>query len=220
MVERAWTRCSHCGHRGRDPSQTIRHAWRDPPAVPCRVLDVAGMLFSGAYHDAADLRDAPGVYAVLDVRRDRRGRYKYGCVDVGTSESVRSRVGSHDRKRCWLRHAEGALAFAVLYTDSAAHRMRIEKAARALLAPPCGARPAVRRDGVHMQPRMQNDAQPGQSRAGMEPAPRDRQGPASCGGLGPLRRRTSSPESAYGRARRTAHSLVGRRNTPLLSVSV
>ena len=141
MVEYAWTRCSNCGHWERDPIRMSHHAWHNLPALPGRVLDVAGMHFGGAYYSTADLCNAPGVYVVLDVRRDRHGRYGYGCVDVGTSKSIRSRVSSHDRGRCWRRHVEGTLAFAALYTDSAARRRRIEKAARARLIPPCGVLP-------------------------------------------------------------------------------
>ena len=141
MMERAWTRCRNCGHWERDPIGISRHAWHNLPAPPGPVLDVAEMHFAGAYCSTADLCDVPGVYVVLDVRCDRHGRYGYGCVDVGTSKSIRSRVSSHDRRRCWRRHVEGTLAFAVLYTDSAARRSRIEKTARAQLIPPCGVLP-------------------------------------------------------------------------------
>ena len=141
MAERAWTRCGNCGHWERDPLRMGRHAWHSLPAAPGHVLDVAGTLFGGAYYTTAELCDAPGVYAVLDVRRDRRGRRKYGCVDVGTSKGIRTRVASHDRKRCWRSHAEGVLAVAVLYTDSAVRRKRIERTARARLKPPCGVLP-------------------------------------------------------------------------------
>ena len=102
------------------------------------MLDVAGVHFWGPYYRADELFDAPGVYVVLDVRRSRRGRIKYGCVDVGISTSVRSRVGGHNRGQCWDLYTEGDRAFAVLYVGDTVYMKIIEEWARTWLTPPCG----------------------------------------------------------------------------------
>ena len=106
--------------------------------APVRVLDVAGMPFEGPFPTTAELRDAPGVYVVADVRRGRRGRVWHVCIDAGMSERVRSRVDAHDRAGCWSRKAKGSLAFAALYTDDAAFSRVLEEAVRALFGPLCG----------------------------------------------------------------------------------
>lgn len=109
--------------------------------APGRVLDVIGMPFDGPCYTAAELRDVPGVYVVVDVRRDRRGRIWHACIDAGMSERVRSRVSTHDRYGCWIRNVRGSLAFAAMYTDDADFRAVLEEAVRALFGPLCGDRP-------------------------------------------------------------------------------
>lgn len=106
--------------------------------APVHVLDVAGMHFEGPFPTTAELLDAPGVYVVVDVRRDRRGRVWHVCIDAGMSERVRSSVDAHDRADCWSRNARGSLAFAALYTDDVAFSRVLEEAVRALFGPLCG----------------------------------------------------------------------------------
>lgn len=87
--------------------------------------------------DANDLRDNPGVYAVLDIRD---AGASYACIDVGESDRVATRVNGHDRKQCWFRNTLGRRAFAVLYTagHDDSHRRRIEQDVRLSTSPPCG----------------------------------------------------------------------------------
>lgn len=88
-----------------------------------------------------ELRDEPGVYIVLDKFDDRYGGTMLYCIDVGESDKVYSRVGSHDRRACWDINKQGALAFAVHYTrgDDDARR-RTEQRVRGHMSPPCGDR--------------------------------------------------------------------------------
>ena len=112
---------------------TLKYAsWRPPFK-----LWIAGWDFEGPY-PASSLADRPGAYAVLDVLSDGSIR---NCIDVGESAEVATRVGSHDRERCWAQHTSGRRAFAVLYTDGRDddYRSHIEQSVRASTFPPCGA---------------------------------------------------------------------------------
>ena len=103
-------------------------------------MKIAGMDFVGP-SGLHDLRDEPGVYIVLDKFDDRYGRTMLYCIDVGESDRVYSRVGSHDRRACWDTDSQGALAFAVHYTSGGGDaRRRTEQEVRAYLSPPCGGR--------------------------------------------------------------------------------
>lgn len=98
-------------------------------------ITLAGYSFDGPYSSESSLRNAAGVYAVLDKRGD-----SYGVLDVGESGDVKDRVEAHDRRRCWERNARGSIRYAARYTPGvdAAGRRKIESAIRVKYSPPCG----------------------------------------------------------------------------------
>jgi hypothetical protein len=98
-------------------------------------ITLAGYSFEGPYSQESSLRNAAGVYAILDERAD-----SYYVLDVGESGEVKDRVESHDRRQCWKRYAQGPIRYAVHYTPSvsAAGRREIERAVRRKYSPPCG----------------------------------------------------------------------------------
>lgn len=101
-------------------------------------LSVCGYEFEGPYTEIGRLRDAAGVYGILDWRSDD----KWHFIDVGESEQVKTRVGSHDRRPCWERHRQGTLGVAVLYTAgwTPQQRRALEAKIREEYNPPCGQR--------------------------------------------------------------------------------
>ncbi|TVQ79775.1 MAG: hypothetical protein EA380_04035 [Phycisphaeraceae bacterium] len=103
-----------------------------------RSIRIKGYDFEGPYTHTANLRNAAGVYVVLDYRSDE----KWWVIDVGESEDVRARIESHDRKSCWERHRQGTLGVAVLYTSgwTAEQRRQLESQIRIEYTPPCGDR--------------------------------------------------------------------------------
>ena len=103
-----------------------------------RSICFCGYEFDGPYTSANSLKDQAGIYVVCDLRADR----KWYVLDVGESETVRTRVENHDRSGCWRAHQRGTLGYAVLYTrDWSAHQRRIlEGRIREQFSPPCGER--------------------------------------------------------------------------------
>lgn len=101
-------------------------------------IRIGGYHFEGPYTDTSLLRYEQGVYSILDKRSDG----KYYVVDVGESESVRTRIENHDRSDGWKRSQQGALTVAVLYTlgMNGERRRAIESALRDQYSPACGVR--------------------------------------------------------------------------------
>lgn len=93
--------------------------------------------FDGPVYDKALLKDAAGVYAVLD---DRGGTF--AVLDVGESEQIRSRLQNHDRESCWWSNRRGRLCYAALYMPGSTTHQRclIEQELRGSFAPACGVR--------------------------------------------------------------------------------
>ena len=91
--------------------------------------------FEGPYTGTANLKDQGGVYTILCQNNG-----KYNTVDVGESETVKSRVENHDRTSCWNTNCFSSLAVAVLYTPgvSAEGRRQIEGEIRNTYNFPCG----------------------------------------------------------------------------------
>ncbi len=101
-------------------------------------ISIEGYSFEGPYTGTSYLRDEGGVYVILD----KRPGGKWIVIDVGESETVKSRVENHERKSCWERNRQGTLGVAVLYTSrwSAAQRRGLEWKIREAFAPVCGIR--------------------------------------------------------------------------------
>jgi hypothetical protein len=102
-------------------------------------ISLAGYEFAGPYTATSALEERSGVYAILTPTTTNR----YRVIDVGESATVKSRVENHDRKPCWLRHADsGGIRYAVYYTPGQpqASRQLIEQKIRQEYKPPCGER--------------------------------------------------------------------------------
>jgi len=95
-------------------------------------IAIGNYSFEGPFNNASYLKDKPGVYAILCSNNG-----KYHPVDLGESETVKSRVENHDRQSCWQQNCNGTLTVAVLYTPD---RQLIEQIIRKLYNFPCGER--------------------------------------------------------------------------------
>ena len=104
-------------------------------------ITIGNYSFEGPFNNASYLKDKPGVYAILC-----RNNGKYHPVDLGESETVKSRVENHDRLSCWKRNCNGngTLTVAVLYTSNGQqntpNRQQIEQEIRNQYNFPCGER--------------------------------------------------------------------------------
>lgn len=101
--------------------------------------------FEGPFHTVDQLREEPGVYAVLGSRPGSLD----AILDVGESgwnfprgQGMRSRLKSHSRRQCWEKHSiNGTITFAVMYEKDGEKRLKIEEELRRLYRPPCGTDP-------------------------------------------------------------------------------
>lgn len=89
--------------------------------------------FDGPFDDTGSLHSQSGVYAILGKRPTDT---QYQVLDIGESQSMRERVGNHDRAPCWKRQ-QLPLYVAAYYCNEAT-RMKIEQELRAWFNPPCG----------------------------------------------------------------------------------
>src|SRR5579883_1578757 len=67
--------------------------------------------FEGPYSSLDYLNDCPGIYIILDKIHNT-----FNVIDVGESDTVKTRVRNHDRESCWRMKQQGSLFVAVLYT--------------------------------------------------------------------------------------------------------
>jgi hypothetical protein len=93
--------------------------------------------FDGPFTQTESLWDRAGIYVILC-----QSSGPWNVVDVGESDTVKSRVEGHDRKGCWKRSCSGTLGYAALYTPNwtDAQRRQVEQAIRQQYNPPCGER--------------------------------------------------------------------------------
>jgi hypothetical protein len=100
------------------------------------MITIGRYRFEGPVYNVAALKDAAGVYAVLDDR----GSQGIFVLDVGESEQIRSRVEDHDREPCWLRNCRGKICYAALYMPGSTklQRRAVEEEVRRQYAPACG----------------------------------------------------------------------------------
>ncbi len=92
--------------------------------------------FEGPYYHLKDLKDRPGIYAIL-CRLDNGVTF---LIDVGESQEIKSAIEGHERKDCWVKNCKGTLFVAVLYTPELDSRGRqdIETIIRKREFVPCG----------------------------------------------------------------------------------
>ena len=103
------------------------------------MITIAARDFHGPYQTSNDLRNAPGIYVILDYRVNESSPY---VVDVGESDFIQTRIEGHDRKSCWNEHSQGSIFCAVLYTVgwTEEQRQEVESIIRQQYNPPCGDR--------------------------------------------------------------------------------
>lgn len=88
----------------------------------------------GPFGNENQLQARSGVYVILGRNQSVAN---WNVVDVGESQDIRKRVGSHDRAPCWRGQGYSELAVAAIYAD-AQNRMTIERQLRTQYGPPCG----------------------------------------------------------------------------------
>ena len=91
--------------------------------------------FDGPYEEPDRLNDQPGIFVVLDRRRDA-----FYVLDIGESAVIKTRVGRHDRRKSWKLRCHGEKPqVAVLYTPGMPRddRMKIEEQLRGAYEPLC-----------------------------------------------------------------------------------
>lgn len=103
-----------------------------------QTINICGYTFEGPYTNTNYLRDASGIYVILD----KRGDGKWYVLDVGESGQIKTRIDNHDRKNDWTRSSSGTLGAAILYTSgwSDQQRRNLESEIRDAYNPPCGER--------------------------------------------------------------------------------
>ncbi len=98
-------------------------------------IKINNLKFDGPFQSTNELKDDPGIYAILCEIKNH-----FYILDVGESETVKTRIEGHDRKDCWKKQFQGDAVYAVLYTQDKeqAERMSIEKQIRDRYQVPCG----------------------------------------------------------------------------------
>ena len=99
------------------------------------MINVGRYRFEGPLYGKQLLKDAAGVYAVLDHRPSQTT-----VLDIGESRAIRSRVENHDRESCWQYNARGRLCYAALYMPGSTPQQRrsVEAELRRQFTPACG----------------------------------------------------------------------------------
>ena len=99
-------------------------------------MEIADYIANGPF-DIDEISKGPGVYIILCDNPDQS---KYGIIDIGESEDVKSRLQTHDRKDCWEQNCPHTLKVAVIRNNVANedNRRVIEKKLREQFNPPCG----------------------------------------------------------------------------------
>ncbi len=100
------------------------------------MITIGRYRFEGPVYDKRSLKDAPGVYVILDDLGDM----KYEVLDVGESKEIRTRIENHDRELCWRNNRRGRVCYATLYIPgfNKHQRVAIEQELRGQFAPACG----------------------------------------------------------------------------------
>jgi hypothetical protein len=98
-------------------------------------IKINDLKFDGPIQSTDKLKDDPGIYAILCEIKN-----KFYLLDVGESETVKTKIESHDRKDCWKKQFQGDVLYAVLYIPDKdqAERNSIEKHIRNQYKIPCG----------------------------------------------------------------------------------
>lgn len=102
------------------------------------MITIGRYRLEGPVYDKTSLKDAAGVYAVLDDR----GGQRFDVLDVGESEQVRTRIENHERELCWQQNRRGRICYAALYMPASTQGQReaVEEELRGRFRPVCGVR--------------------------------------------------------------------------------
>jgi hypothetical protein len=98
-------------------------------------INLKSYSFDGPFQSTESLHFRSGVYAILG-KRPLDAQYR--VIDIGESQNIRQRVGTHDRAPCWKGH-QLPLYVAAYYCDET-NRMKVEYELRTWYQPPCGER--------------------------------------------------------------------------------
>lgn len=99
-------------------------------------ISIEGETFEGPYRFPSTLDDKPGVYVIAtETVKD-----SWKLLDVGQSDTVKTRVENHDRVDCWNRYKKGDLGYCVKYEPNQERRDALEKKIRTNQDLPCGDR--------------------------------------------------------------------------------
>ena len=98
-------------------------------------LERWGYQFDGPFYYSESLRELPGVYVVWCLFHNY-----LNILDVGESDNVKERLGSHERRDCWKNKCPGIIQHSAAYISDQAERLRLEKLIRNSEIVPCGER--------------------------------------------------------------------------------
>jgi hypothetical protein len=95
------------------------------------MITIAGYNFEGPYSlDRIDFNDVAAVYLIVDDLGKN--------LDVGETDTLKTRIAKHERRDCWLRNAHRKIfVYALLEVDQEKRRI-IEKSIRSSFSFPCG----------------------------------------------------------------------------------
>jgi len=90
--------------------------------------------FTGPIASIDKIKDRSGVFAIV-CKVDT----EYFLIDVVESSKLRTKMGDHGNKDCWIKSCNGKLLIFVHYTTFLKHESRIliEQEIRDLYHPPC-----------------------------------------------------------------------------------
>ncbi len=74
-------------------------------------IEIGRYTFEGPYRSTGDLKDKPGVYAVICKKED-----ELYLLDINESKQVKSSIQNNKREECWRKYCNETLTVAVHYT--------------------------------------------------------------------------------------------------------
>jgi hypothetical protein len=95
-------------------------------------IKIGSYEFEGPYFSIEQLKDQPGVYAILCPEEGR-----FSIIDVSEASNVKSMAMSSGKTRCWQNNSRGTFLFSAYYTPTLHARAEIERAIREQYNPPC-----------------------------------------------------------------------------------
>jgi len=92
------------------------------------MINLCGYTFEGPYHDTSNIKDIPGIYAVLCNHNEVLYIGTSGEGMSASSQGIKGRLNRHKYKSDWKDHCKsGQLEYAVMYIENQKQRLDIEK---------------------------------------------------------------------------------------------